>query len=579
MKKIIFVLMLFICVSVTGFAQNYPFAQIDTNFTTNTVLLPPGYQFSPVFSQNQPVILNSGLSYPARGVNDFIIYVPINGSSTNGWLFVNHETADTNTFLGDGGGATTFMVQRIGSSWFPTGTLRHMDFSYLGLTRTNCAGGNGILANGNILTSEEFPPLSNAELYNSGRGIRDTSDFGGYKRYLNYGWMVECNVQGDTAVRKLFSMGRFSHEAAQVMPDGRTVYLTDDFSGGVFFKFVAATFGNYQTGQLYAYKQSGSTGMWIPMPTNRDSLNFAREVAQRMGATIFNRLEDIDLDSQGNLYIAETGADSVDLSVSINNGGIVASHLVPKFVGNGRYDDPYGRLLKFDPVTLGVSVLVEGGTSADGKTNFASVDNLSIDKARNIIYLQEDLISNTRGRLPSFITSSANWICEVYALDLSISNPTVNDLRRFSIFPKGSEATGGYFTPDFNTFFIDVQHPNSSDPAPFNVSTTIAITGFPAVTGIHSQNSIAPSKFELKQNYPNPFNPSTKINFSAAKDGFVSLNIYDVNGKFVEALVNQKVVAGNYSVDFDAKALATGIYFYTLESPEFRETKKMILVK
>ena len=454
-----------------------------------------------------------------------------------------------------------------------------MNFAHLGGTRTNCAGGNGILANGNVLTVEEFPPFSNAELYNNGAGIRDTSDFGGYKKYLNYGWMVECNVQNDTAIRKMFNMGRFSHEAAQVMPDGRTVYLTDDFTGGVFFKFVANTFGNYETGQLFAYKQVGSSGTWLPMPMVRDSLNNSREVAQRLGATVFNRLEDIDLDSQGNLYIAETGADSANFAAAINNGGVIANHLIPRFVGNNRYDDPYGRVIKFDPITLGMTVLIEGGTASDGKTNFASVDNIQIDRIRNIMYLQEDLIGHTRGRQPSYITSSANYICEVYALNLNVQNPTVNDVRRFAVFPKGSEASGGYFTPDYNNFFINVQHPASGNGAPFNVSTTICIVGFTPPTGTEGESGSIPTKFELSQNYPNPFNPSTTIKFAVAKDGDVSVKVYNVNGQLVRTLVNQRVIVGNYSADFDASGLASGVYFYSLETPDFKETKKMILVK
>jgi uncharacterized protein len=578
MKTFLFLVLMFAGFLSAAFSQTYPFASLDTNFSTNYLLLPNGYQFSILFQQNMPVTLNNGSTRPSRGTHDFIIYVPSNGSSTSGWLFVNHETADSNTFLGDGGGATTFLVTRVGNSWFPAGPFRHMDFSHLGGTRTNCAGGNGILANGNVLTVEEFPPNSNAELYNNGAGIRDTNNFGGYKKYLNYGWMVECNVQNDTAIRKMFNMGRFSHEAAQVMPDGRTVYLTDDFTGGVFFKFVANTFGNYETGQLFAYKQVGNSGTWLPMPMNRDSLNNSREVAQRLGATVFNRLEDIDLDNHGNLYIAETGADSANFSAAVLNGGVLANHLLPLSVGNNRYDDPYGRVLKFDPVTLGMTVLIEGGNGSDGKTNFASVDNISLDRARNILYLQEDLIAGTRNRQPSHITSSSNWICEVYALSLDIQNPTVNDLRRFAVFPKGAEASGGYFTPDYNNFFINVQHPASGNGAPFNVSTTVCITGFPAITGIEGSGG-NPTHFKLNQNYPNPFNPSTTINFSVPKDGNVSLKVYDTKGQLVKTLVNQRIIVGEYSVDFDANGIASGVYFYSLETPGFKETKKMILVK
>lgn len=579
MKKIIFSFLLALFFAGVSYSQTYPFTQIDTNFTTPYLLLPNGFQYNIIFQQGQNVLIGNNLQKPARNNHDYIIYIPDNGSSSNGWLFVNHETSDSNTFLGDGGGATVFQVSKTGNNWYPSSTFRHVGFWHLGGTLSNCAGGSAILANGNILTAEEFPPANNTALYNNGAGFRDTSNFGGYPRYMNFGWMVECNVQGDTAIRKSFQMGRFSHEAALVMPDGRTVYLTDDNSGGCFFKFVANTFGDYSAGQLFAYKQFGSTGTWLPMPMSRDSLNNSREVAQRLGATIFIRLEDIDIDANGMIYIAETGADSVNLSTAISNGGVVANHLQPKGIGSGRYDDPYGRLLKFDPVTLGMNVVVEGGTSSDGKTNFASVDNIAIDKARNIIYLQEDLIGSTRGRLPSFITSSSNWICEVYALNLSVPNPTVNDLKRFAVFPKGSEATGGFFTPDFNTFFINVQHPSSSNSAPFNLATTVAITGFPALTGVNNNGGLTPARFELSQNYPNPFNPQTTIKFAAAKDGNVKLNVFDINGKLVKTLVNQRVIVGNYSVDFDASDLSSGVYFYTLETPEFKETKKMILIK
>ncbi|MEO8513383.1 MAG: alkaline phosphatase PhoX [Ignavibacteria bacterium] len=579
MKKLILSLLLVFIFTGISSSQTYPFNAMDTNFTTNYLLVPQSYQFSLIFQQNQPVLVGNGPSYPARGVNDYIVYIPNNGSSTNGWLFVSHETTDSNTFLGDGGGATTFPVTRVGNSWFPTGPFKHMNFAPIGGTLNNCAGSSAILANGNVMTAEEFAPASNSAIFNNGAGIRDTNDFGGYKKYLNYGWMVECNVQGDTALRKSFQMGRYSHEAALVMPDGRTLYLTDDNSGGCFFKFVANTFGNYETGQLFAYKQVGSSGTWLTMPMVRDSLNNARDVAQRLGATIFNRLEDIEMDANGTIYIAETGADSVNLSSAINNGGVVANHLVPLYVGNNRYDDPYGRVLKFDPISLGMTVLIQGGTAADGKTNFASVDNLAIDKARNIIYLQEDLINSTRGRQPSFITSSSAYICEVYALSLTVQNPTVNDLKRFAIFPKGSEATGGYFTPDFNTFFINVQHPSSGNGAPFNVSTTVAITGFPSLTGVNGEAGTMPSRFEIKQNYPNPFNPSTTIKFAVPKDGDVKIKVYDVKGQLVKTLVNQRIIVGNYSVDFNASDLSSGIYFYTLETPEFKETKKMVLVK
>ena len=98
-------------------------------------------------------------------------------------------------------------------------------------------------------------------------------------------------------------------------------------------------------------------------------------------------------------------------------------------------------------------------------------------------------------------------------------------------------------------------------------------------TGIANYNSEIPSSFNLKQNYPNPFNPTTNINFSIPKSGFVTLKVYDMVGQEVAVLVNEVKSAGNYIVGFNASNLPSGAYFYRLESNNVIDTKKMLLVK
>jgi len=102
---------------------------------------------------------------------------------------------------------------------------------------------------------------------------------------------------------------------------------------------------------------------------------------------------------------------------------------------------------------------------------------------------------------------------------------------------------------------------------------------YSAVTGISHNGNEIPAVYTLGQNYPNPFNPNTKIEFSIPKDGFVSLKVYDVLGREVASIIDKDFKAGSYTVDYDAAKLSTGIYFYTLTSGNFIETKKMILVK
>jgi hypothetical protein len=85
--------------------------------------------------------------------------------------------------------------------------------------------------------------------------------------------------------------------------------------------------------------------------------------------------------------------------------------------------------------------------------------------------------------------------------------------------------------------------------------------------------------FSLAQNYPNPFNPKTTINYSIPVTGNVVLKIYDVLGKEVATLVNDNKAPGNYSTDFNASSLASGIYIYTLRTNNLFQTKKMLLLK
>ncbi|MCP5062368.1 MAG: T9SS type A sorting domain-containing protein [Ignavibacteriae bacterium] len=87
------------------------------------------------------------------------------------------------------------------------------------------------------------------------------------------------------------------------------------------------------------------------------------------------------------------------------------------------------------------------------------------------------------------------------------------------------------------------------------------------------------NEFALFQNYPNPFNPTTTISYQIPKDGSVTLKIYDALGKEITTLVNGEKLRGKYSITFDASNLTSGIYFYSLTTGSFKETKKLILIK
>ena len=99
------------------------------------------------------------------------------------------------------------------------------------------------------------------------------------------------------------------------------------------------------------------------------------------------------------------------------------------------------------------------------------------------------------------------------------------------------------------------------------------------VTSVASAPAAVPTAFSLEQNYPNPFNPTTRIEYTLPETSQVTLNVFDVRGRVVQVLVNQRQSAGRYRVVFDSRGLPAGVYFYRLRAGDFVHTRKMALVR
>jgi hypothetical protein len=113
-----------------------------------------------------------------------------------------------------------------------------------------------------------------------------------------------------------------------------------------------------------------------------------------------------------------------------------------------------------------------------------------------------------------------------------------------------------------------------------NVEATMPEVVFASgTTSVKPIDDTIPVKYSLEQNFPNPFNPSTTIEFSIPVAGSVSLKIYNVLGQEVITLVNEELKAGNYKTLWYAKNISSGIYFYRLETNNFSQTKKLLLLK
>ena len=112
-----------------------------------------------------------------------------------------------------------------------------------------------------------------------------------------------------------------------------------------------------------------------------------------------------------------------------------------------------------------------------------------------------------------------------------------------------------------------------------NTQFIFNIEGINGTIGINKNINFIPTKFELFQNYPNPFNPTTDIRFDLPKSSYTKLVIYDVLGKEVGTLINKKLDAGSYQVNWDGSGYPSGVYLYNLVTKDFNKVRKMMLIK
>lgn len=126
-----------------------------------------------------------------------------------------------------------------------------------------------------------------------------------------------------------------------------------------------------------------------------------------------------------------------------------------------------------------------------------------------------------------------------------------------------------------NEYFGDLKiFSNDPDENPYNLPVKLINNKIVSV-----KEKLIVTDYQLLQNYPNPFNPSTKIKYSIPENQNVVLKVFDILGKEISTLVNEKKQIGNYEVEFSADYLSSGIYFYRIQAGEFIDTKKFVLIK
>ncbi|GAA0871360.1 hypothetical protein GCM10009117_05060 [Gangjinia marincola] len=602
MKKIILGTAALIA-SAVSFAQNTfeSQLQVDVDWEATEVVMPPSpFQFQVIFVGGEDQV-QTGIneSVPAKQWHDFIGFTPFNDNddctddpNVLGWVSVNHEMIISDDKIGDGGGMTAFLLGRdpVTDELYVIdqkltdgreGSFFNVDFANVGETGMNCGGINSGI-DGRIWTAEEWFRNSNDDITPAVRDLSDYTikytelefaNFQTIEKYQNFNWMVEVDPRQAKAIRKQYNWGRQPFEGGTVANDNRTVYTGADATPGFFTKFVADIPGDFTNGSLYVYKHdaAGGDGNWVEID-NEDfdkMLNYADE-AVAGGATMFNRLEWVAYNKNtGKVYMTETGRDNpasrwADEAAA---GAVYAPHHIARATEQGatgpdddNYWDYYGRILEYDPATDEVTVFFEGGPFFDESPTLANYPDKHISNPDGLNFLytnvdgedktfmlvQEDLNGTSFGRTPAEYPNDR--MCEMYILDMSVDNPTIDNMIRLTQTPRGAEITGAVGTPDGKSVLVNSQHPSTDNPFPYNNSLTFAITGFDNADAI---GALSTPDFDGKPEegfsvYPNAVEEI--LYFNKVTD----IAIYDLTGK--------RIAVKRQAKSYDTQHMSAGTY-------------------
>jgi secreted PhoX family phosphatase len=488
------------------------FTSIVPTAQTDKLIIPAEHKYQLILKEGDSYTEGGGL---VGGQNDFTAYVPKTGSSTNGYLSVNHET--------NPGGVTMAEINYNATSklWQLTKS-RAVSFSDPSLVQTirNCSG--GITPWGTVVTAEES--VTSNDVNNDG--------------YKDYGWLVEIDPataqviskNTDGSKGKLWQMGIMNHENVVINNAGTIAYYGEDGGTHMVYKYVMDTPNDLSSGNLYVLKldqgltaagdPAGTTGTWIQVPNKtKVDQNNTNTNALSLGGTKFNGVEDVDISPlDGKIYFTAKGLDRV---YRLQDNGTTTSQ-VETFVGGGS-----------SVYSFNTAQGMKSEAWGDGN------DNLTFDELGNLWVLQD---------------GGKNYIW-VIAPDHTQANPKV---RLFASMPAGSEPTGLTFTPDHKFGFFSIQHPDSTISTDVDATgNTIDYKGKSATIVIALKNNLGTEgtlgtiDTKTAENTitvaPNPTSGIVKINSAKGlKD--ISVTAYSMDGKIVYA---KKFNGTNKVLDLD----------------------------
>ena len=529
--KLYLLLLTSLLTTILASGQNmWDFTSVEPQFQDELLHLPSTHAFQLVAQEGD--VLGDGTTMGTW--SDLAAYVPINGSSTHGYLCVNAEFVP--------GGVSIFEMQLNPNTklWEVLNSM-NVDFSAFNCnagiavagTIANCSG--GVTPWGTVVTSEESDEVPQFLC--------------SYQGYKTFGWNIEINpatgelmdYDNDGNPDKVWAMGNMKHENVVFANDSLTVYQGEDnSSAGYVYKFVMDNKTDLSSGKLYAIKLASNwatTGdaEWIQIPnTTKAERNGVTAASNSLGATKFDRVEDIEIGPDGKIYVVSTGQNIIF-----------------------RFDD-------VDETTISnFEIFVDNVTfpiqTADGtfQALFSSPDNIVFDNAGNL-WVNQD------GGQNYF------WMVEPTH---TAANPKVHV---FANTPNGCESTGTHFTPDGKYMFVNIQHPETNNEdwqsdvtdrsVVFDRSATLIIARKEDL-GDTTTSIAGPMEdtgmFNTLVVYPNPVPDVFNISLNSSIYDYVDLIIYDATGKQVKS-TKLFVNLGRNMLQIDGSMLSTGQYILTL---------------
>lgn len=207
---------------------------------------------------------------------------------------------------------------------------------------------------------------------------------------------------------------------------------------------------------------------------------------------------------------------------------------------------------------------------------FYGVTNGNWDNGQGGNAYWDVIVEKVRDFLYSIHKPTASFQSSANGLVVAFTNTTLNGTTWFWDFGDGQTSTEQNPT---HTYAQEGSYTVTLTANSVVQSVDIATTDISvSVTAVEDVSRI-PITFSLLQNYPNPFNPTTIISYNLCESSYVILKVFDLLGNKITVLVNEQQPAGNYSTEFNAGKLSSGIYIYSLTAGKFQDNKKMILTK